>query len=90
MAVTPPGHKALFYYTTFFPKYQPSAFFRLECHRSRMVHSNDGVTEGAMPNKETMTIDERYKLLRIVQEDYGQAKRKERSQLLDHTERLRC
>jgi hypothetical protein len=53
-----------------------------------MVHSNDNVTEGAMPNKEKMTIDERYKLLRIVQEDYRQAKRKERSQLLDHMERV--
>jgi len=41
-----------------------------------------------MPNKEKMTIDERYKVLRIVQEDYRQAKRKERSQLLDHMERV--
>ena len=40
-----------------------------------------------MAEEEKMTINERYKVLRIVQQDYRQAKRKERSQMLDHPER---
>ena len=49
-----------------------------------MVHSNDKVTDGTMPNDERMTIDERYKYLRIRQEQYHKASRQERSELLDH------
>jgi hypothetical protein len=37
-----------------------------------------------MPNDERMTIDERYKYLRIRQEQYHKASRQERSELLDH------
>jgi hypothetical protein len=51
-----------------------------------MVLSNDNVTEGAMPNKERMTIDERYKYLRMMQQRYRPATRKGRSQLLDEME----
>jgi hypothetical protein len=48
-----------------------------------MVLSNDNVTEGAMPTEEKMTIDERYKYLRVMQKRYRQATRKGRGQLLD-------
>jgi hypothetical protein len=51
-----------------------------------MVLSNDNVTEGAMPGEKKMSIDERYNFLRIMQGKYAEAKRKERSQLLDHLE----
>jgi hypothetical protein len=51
-----------------------------------MVHSNDNVTEGAMPDEEQMTIDERYKYLRIKQKRYVRASRKARSQMLDEME----
>jgi hypothetical protein len=53
-----------------------------------MVRSKDNVTEGTMPDEEKMTIDERYKYLRIQQKRYGQAKRKERSQMLDEMEQV--
>jgi hypothetical protein len=53
-----------------------------------MVHSIDNVTEGTMPNEEKMTIDERYKYLRIVQKQYRKATLKERSQLLDQMEHV--
>ena len=51
-----------------------------------MVLSNDNVTEGTMPTKEKMTIDERYKYLCIMQKRYRPATRKERGQLLDEME----
>ena len=51
-----------------------------------MVLSNDNVAEGAMPNEKRMTIDERFKYLRIMQKQYRKGKRKERSQLLDQME----
>ncbi len=41
-----------------------------------------------MPNEDKMTIDERYKYLRIMQKKYRKAKRKERSQLLDRMEEV--
>ncbi|MBC7129562.1 MAG: transposase family protein [Thermoplasmatales archaeon] len=41
-----------------------------------------------MPNEEKMTIDERYKYLRIKQKPYLQAKRKERSRMLDEMEQV--
>jgi hypothetical protein len=53
-----------------------------------MVLSNDNVTEGAMPSEEEMTIDERYKYLRIKQKRYVRAKRKERSQMLDEMQQV--
>ena len=39
-----------------------------------------------MPTEEKMTIDERYKYLRMMQKRYRPATRKERSQLLDEME----
>jgi hypothetical protein len=39
-----------------------------------------------MPNKKKMSIDQRYNLLRIIQGKYAEAKRKERSQVLDDLE----
>jgi len=57
-------------------------FFHLRCHQNDMVHSNDNVAEGAMPSEERMTIDERYKYLRIKQKRYVGASRKERSRML--------
>ena len=39
------------------------------------------VTGGAMPEKEKMTIDERWKYLRIMRERYREADRKGRTQL---------
>jgi len=51
-----------------------------------MVLSIDNVTGGAMPNKKKMSIDQRYHYLQIMQGKYAEAKRKERSQLLDHLE----
>jgi hypothetical protein len=53
-----------------------------------MVHSNDNVTEGAMPSEEEMTIDERYKYLRIKQKRYVKASRKGRSQMLDEMQQV--
>ncbi|MGB9880267.1 MAG: integrase, partial [Anaerolineae bacterium] len=41
-----------------------------------------------MPNEEKMTIDERYKYLRIKQKQYVRATRKERSQMLDEMEQV--
>ena len=41
-----------------------------------------------MPNEEKMTINERYKYLRIVQKQYRKATRKESSQLLDQMEHV--
>jgi hypothetical protein len=43
-----------------------------------MVQSNDNVTEGTMPDEDKMTIDERYKYLRIKQKQYARASRSER------------
>jgi hypothetical protein len=53
-----------------------------------MVHSNDNVTEGAMRSEEQMTIDERYKYLRIKQKGYVRANRKGRSQMLDEMQQV--
>jgi len=53
-----------------------------------MVHSNDNVTEGIMPREDTMTIDERYKYLRICQRRYRSADRRQRSQMLDEMEQV--
>jgi hypothetical protein len=53
-----------------------------------MVHSNDNVTEGTMPDEAKMSIDVRYEILQRMQKDYKKAERKERSQLLDQMERL--
>jgi hypothetical protein len=53
-----------------------------------MVLSNDNVTEGIMPKQKRMPINERYNYLRITQEQYLEATRKERSQLLDHMEHV--
>jgi hypothetical protein len=53
-----------------------------------MVHSNDNVTEGIMPHKDEMTIDERYKYLRIQQKRYMQADRSERGRMLDEMEEV--
>jgi hypothetical protein len=53
-----------------------------------MVLSNDNVTEGAMTNNDKMTIDERRKYLRIMQERYTQASRRNRSLLLDEMEHV--
>jgi len=53
-----------------------------------MVHSNDNITEGAMHSEERMTIDERYKYLRIKQKRYREASRTERSQMLDEMEQV--
>jgi len=53
-----------------------------------MVHSNDNVTGGAMSNEEKMTIDERYKYLRIKHRRYVRANRKERSQMLDEMQQV--
>jgi hypothetical protein len=53
-----------------------------------MVQSNDKVTEGTMPDEDKMTIDERYKYLRITQKRYVRASRKERSQMLDEMEQV--
>jgi len=41
-----------------------------------------------MPNEEKMTINERYKYLRIVQKQYCKVTRKERSQLLDQMQHV--
>ena len=41
-----------------------------------------------MPNEEQMTIDERYKYLRIKQKRYGKASRSERSQMLDEMQQV--
>ncbi|MBC7234191.1 MAG: transposase family protein [Chloroflexi bacterium] len=41
-----------------------------------------------MPNEEKMTIDERYKYLRIKQKQYVRATRKERSQMLNEMEQV--
>jgi len=41
-----------------------------------------------MPNEERMTIDERYKYLRIKQKQYVRASRKERGQMLDEMEQV--
>ena len=41
-----------------------------------------------MPNEERMTIDERFRYLRIMQKQYRKGKRKERSQLLDQMEHV--
>lgn len=41
-----------------------------------------------MPNEEKMTIDERYKYLRIKQKQYLRARRRERSQMLDEMEQV--
>lgn len=48
-----------------------------------MVHSNDNVTEGTMSADDKMTIDERRKYLRKMQDRYRQASRQERTRLLD-------
>jgi hypothetical protein len=53
-----------------------------------MVQSNDNVTEGTMPHKDRMTIDERYKYLRIRQKLYRLASRKERSRMLNEMEQV--
>jgi hypothetical protein len=53
-----------------------------------MVLSNDNVTEGITPKQKRMPINERYNYLRITQEQYLEATRKERSQLLDHMEHV--
>ena len=41
-----------------------------------------------MPDEEKMTIDERYKYLRIKHKPYGRASRKERSRMLDEIEQV--
>jgi len=41
-----------------------------------------------MPDEEKMTIDERYKYLRIKHKPYGRASRKERSRMLDEMEQV--
>ena len=51
-----------------------------------MVGPNDNVTGATMPDELKMTVDERRKVLRIMQEEYLQANRKRRSELLDQAE----
>lgn len=50
-----------------------------------MIPSNENVTEGKM-NEEQMTIQERYKYLRMMQKRYQEAERKERGELLAEME----
>jgi hypothetical protein len=51
-----------------------------------VVPSNDNVTEETMPSEEKMSINERFRYLRITQKKYVQSTRRERTQLLDHME----
>jgi hypothetical protein len=53
-----------------------------------MVLSNDNVTEATVPHQDRMTIDERYKYLRIRSEAYATASRQERGRLLDEMEQV--
>lgn len=53
-----------------------------------MVHSNKNVTEGAMPNDEKMTINERRKYLKLVAPRYAKSGRAERSRLLTEMEEV--
>jgi hypothetical protein len=51
-----------YYCILFGSKSQVYAFYQLKCHRCGIVLSSN-VTEGTMPTKETMTINERLKYL---------------------------
>ena len=53
-----------------------------------MVGPNDNATGATMPDELKMTVDERRKVLMIMQEEYLQAERKRRSELLDQAEQL--
>jgi hypothetical protein len=53
-----------------------------------MVLPNDNVTEETMPSDERMTIEQRYDYLRRARKQYHQAKRQQRSLLLDHMEEV--
>ena len=43
---------------------------RLKCYRSGIIPSNDNVTGGKMTTEEQMTIEERYKYLRMMKARY--------------------
>jgi len=53
-----------------------------------MVLSKENVTEGTMSADEKMTVDERRKYLRRMQQRYLEASRKERSRMLDDMEQV--
>ena len=67
---------------------QPSVFTHAKRYGSGIVHSNDNVTEGTMPNEEKMSINERRKYLRLIKKRYLKASKFERGRLLDEMEAI--
>jgi hypothetical protein len=57
---------------------KPTVFPHVKCYRDGIIPSKENVTGGAMSVEDKMTIDERRKYLKKMQERYLQADRKER------------
>jgi hypothetical protein len=65
---------------------QEHVFPHPKCYRDGIIPSKENVTGGTMSIEDKMTIDERRKYLRKMQERYLQADRVEQGQLLDEME----
>ena len=63
---------------------QTAVFSHLKCHWSSMVLANDNVTGETMPGDEGMAIEQRRHYLRRARQQYRQARRQQRSLLLEH------
>ena len=73
-------------YSTKSGRCQMIVFVHLKYHQRGRVHSNN-VTEGTQRAEERMTIDERFRYLRLVRQRYVKAHRKEPGVLLTEMER---
>ena len=67
---------------------QRAVFPHVKCDRDGIIPSKENVTKGAVSIIDSMTIDERRKYLRKMQERYRQTGRKERGLLLDEMEAI--
>ena len=65
---------------------QGVALVQVRCCRSGIIGSNDSGTGGAMTAEETMTLSEKWKVLRQIKPAYLKAGRTEQSQKLGHLE----